>query len=85
MRIPSFHRILLNFTQKMGVQLNPFIQDDINTYYLINGTLMKTYKVKNNPDALNYPLKEWERGKSASELFSIALWKVSFFMEKTIA
>ncbi|XP_035240734.1 L-amino-acid oxidase isoform X1 [Anguilla anguilla] len=83
MRIPSFHRILLNFTQKMGVQLNPFIQDDINTYYLINGTLMKTYKVKNNPDALNYPLKEWERGKSASELFSIALWKIRDDLKKS--
>ncbi|KAJ8368222.1 hypothetical protein SKAU_G00082500 [Synaphobranchus kaupii] len=83
MRIPSFHRILLNFTQKMGIQLNTFIQEDINTYYLINGSLLKTYKVKNNPDALNYPLKEWERGKSASELFSMALWKIREDLKKS--
>ncbi|XP_061072606.1 L-amino-acid oxidase isoform X2 [Conger conger] len=76
MRIPSFHKILLNFIKKLGIQLNTFIEEDINTYYLINGSLLKTYKVKNNPDALKYPLEAWERGKSASELFSMALWKI---------
>ncbi|XP_029628727.1 L-amino-acid oxidase isoform X1 [Salmo trutta] len=76
MRIPSFHKILLSFALKMGLGLNPFIQDDINTYYYVNGLLQKTYTVKENPDVLNYPLTDKERGKSAGQLFDLALWKI---------
>ncbi|KAK2847495.1 hypothetical protein Q5P01_010494 [Channa striata] len=76
MRIPSFHKILISFISKLQIPLNLFIQDDINTYYLINGILHKTYAVENNPGVLNYSLNERERGKSAAQLFSQALWKV---------
>ncbi|XP_070761751.1 L-amino-acid oxidase [Enoplosus armatus] len=76
MRIPSFHKILLSFAAKLQLSLNHFIQDDINTYYLVNGVLQKTYAVENNPGVLNYSLNESERGKSAAQLFSQALWKV---------
>ncbi|XP_033953773.1 L-amino-acid oxidase-like [Pseudochaenichthys georgianus] len=76
MRIPSFHKILLSFVSKLQISLNPFIQDDINTYYLINGVLQKTTAVENNPGVLNYSLNESERGKSAAQLFSETLWKV---------
>ncbi|KAG7479145.1 hypothetical protein JOB18_019147 [Solea senegalensis] len=76
MRIPSFHKILLSVASKLKVSLNRFIEDDINTYYLVNGVLHKTYTVENNPGVLNYSLNESERGKSAPQLFSQALWKV---------
>ncbi|KAL7401020.1 hypothetical protein ABVT39_021527 [Epinephelus coioides] len=76
MRIPSFHKILLSFASKLQIPLNPFIQDDINTYFLVNGLLHKTYTVENNPAVLNYSLNQRERGKSAAQLFSEALWKV---------
>ncbi|XP_051719690.1 L-amino-acid oxidase isoform X2 [Ctenopharyngodon idella] len=77
MRIPSFNRILLNFARKsLGLEFGPFKQDDENTFYLINGFRYKTYTVKQNPDVLNYPVYDWERGKSASQLFNIALGKL---------
>uniref|UniRef100_A0A3B4V6D2 Amine oxidase n=2 Tax=Seriola dumerili TaxID=41447 RepID=A0A3B4V6D2_SERDU len=76
MRIPSFHKILLSFASKLKISLNHFIQDDINTYYLVNGVLQKTYAVENNPDVLNYTVTDRERGMSAAKLFSQALWKV---------
>ncbi|XP_027881465.1 L-amino-acid oxidase isoform X1 [Xiphophorus couchianus] len=76
MRIPSFHKILLSFISKLKIPLNSFIQDDINTYYLVNGGLHKTYTVENNPSVLNYSLHDREKGKSAAELFSQTLWKV---------
>ncbi|XP_013887416.1 L-amino-acid oxidase [Austrofundulus limnaeus] len=76
MRIPSFHKILLSLISKLQIPLNRFIQDDINTYYLVNGLLHKTYSVENNPSVLNYSLNDRERGKSAAELFSQTLWKV---------
>lgn len=71
-------RILLSFLSKLQISINRFIQDDINTYYLVNGVLQKTYAVENNPALLNYSLAERERGRSAAQLFSQALWKVSF-------
>ncbi|XP_041796276.1 L-amino-acid oxidase isoform X1 [Chelmon rostratus] len=82
MRIPSFHKILLSFASKLQVSLNHFIQDDINTYYLVNGVLQRTYAVENNPGVLNYSLNERERGKSAARLFSEALWKVRDDLKK---
>ncbi|KAM8903766.1 L-amino-acid oxidase isoform 2-T3 [Spinachia spinachia] len=75
MRIPSFHKILLSFASKLKVSLNPFIQHDVNTYYLINGVRHKTGAVGDTPDLLNYSLSEGERGKSAAQLFSQTLWK----------
>ncbi|KAM9732717.1 L-amino-acid oxidase isoform 1-T1 [Menidia menidia] len=76
MRIPSFHKILLTVISKLKISLNRFIQDDINTYYLVNGNLHKTYAVQNNPGVLNYSLNDRERGMSAAELFGQTLWKV---------
>uniref|UniRef100_H3DA51 Amine oxidase n=1 Tax=Tetraodon nigroviridis TaxID=99883 RepID=H3DA51_TETNG len=76
MRIPHFHKILLSFASKLRLSLNHFIQDDINTYYLVNGILQRTYAVESNPGLLNYSLAEGERGRSAAQLFSQALWKV---------
>lgn len=64
-------------TAKLGLKLNKFTEEDINTYYYINGQRHKTYKVKDDPDVLNYPVREDEKGKSASKLFSDSLWKVS--------
>ncbi|XP_078102997.1 L-amino-acid oxidase isoform X1 [Sander vitreus] len=82
MRIPSFHKILLSFASKLQISLNHFIQDDINTYYLVNGVLQKTYAVENNPGVLNYSLHERERGMSAAQLFSQTLWKVKDDLKK---
>ncbi|KAM6932110.1 L-amino-acid oxidase [Lycodopsis pacificus] len=76
MRIPSFHKILLSLASKLQISLNPFIQSDVNTYYFINGVRQKTGAVGKNPNVLNYSVSEAERGKSAAQLFSQALWQV---------
>ncbi|XP_027029761.1 L-amino-acid oxidase [Tachysurus fulvidraco] len=81
MRIPSFHWILRNFTAKLGLKLNKFIEEDINTYYYVNGLLHRTYKVKQNPDVLNYSVSDQEKGKSASELFNQSLWKIREYLK----
>ncbi|GAA6078545.1 L-amino-acid oxidase, partial [Tachysurus ichikawai] len=81
MRIPSFHWILRNFTAKLGLKLNKFIEEDINTYYYINGLRHKTYKVKQNPDVLNYSVSDQEKGKSASELFNQSLYKIREYLK----
>ncbi|KAI3375921.1 hypothetical protein L3Q82_003769 [Scortum barcoo] len=76
MRIPSNHHIVRWFAKELGVKLNKFIMDDINTFYFVHGQLKKTYSVKVNPDILKYKLPKRERGKSADELLQQALQKV---------
>ncbi|KAG9265426.1 L-amino-acid oxidase-like [Astyanax mexicanus] len=82
MRIPWFHKILMSLVSKMGLKLNPFIEENNNTYYYINGLLEKTYKVIANPDVLNYDVDEQEKGKSASQIFDMTLWKIRDDMKK---
>lgn len=77
-----FHRILLSFAAKLQLSLNPFIQDDVNTYYYVNGVLQKTYAVENSPDVLRYNVTDSEKGKSAAQLFSDALWKVCALLHR---
>ncbi|XP_076581211.1 L-amino-acid oxidase-like [Chaetodon auriga] len=76
MRIPSFHRIVRWFAEELGVKLNKFIMENINTFYLVHGLRKRTYSVKANPDILKYNLPKSERGKLPDELLQQALQKV---------
>ncbi|XP_072232065.1 L-amino-acid oxidase-like [Leuresthes tenuis] len=73
MRIPSTHLILHYYINKLGLELNDFIMDDDNTFVLVNGKKHKVLDVKDNPDILNYNLRENERNKSANQLLEEAL------------
>uniref|UniRef100_A0A8C8A1Y1 Amine oxidase n=1 Tax=Oryzias sinensis TaxID=183150 RepID=A0A8C8A1Y1_9TELE len=76
MRIPSFHEIVLNITEKLNVSLNTFTMVDNKTYYLTNGVKATTKEVTTNPEVLTYNVTENERHKSADELLQMALKKV---------
>uniref|UniRef100_A0A3B4XDN4 Amine oxidase n=2 Tax=Seriola lalandi dorsalis TaxID=1841481 RepID=A0A3B4XDN4_SERLL len=76
MRIPNFHHIVRWFAKELGVKLNEFIMEDLNTFYLVHGLRKRTYAVKANPDILKYNLNKSERGKLAEELLQRALQKV---------
>lgn len=70
------NRLVQWFAEKLDVKLNKFIMDDLNTFYLVNEQLKRTYGVKADPDILKYELPEGERGKSAEQLLQEALQKV---------
>uniref|UniRef100_A0A3Q3WZR9 Amine oxidase n=1 Tax=Mola mola TaxID=94237 RepID=A0A3Q3WZR9_MOLML len=76
MRIPSFHHIVRWFANNLGVKLNKFIMEDINTFYLVQGMRNKVYAVKANPDILKYQVARSEKGKSPDQLLQRALQKV---------
>ncbi|KAM8897651.1 L-amino-acid oxidase-like isoform 2-T3 [Spinachia spinachia] len=76
MRIPRSHRIVRWFAAKLGVKLNKFNMEDINTFYLVHGLRKRTYAVKADPDILKYKVPRGERGMSADELLQRALQKV---------
>lgn len=74
--ISSLHSIVRWYAKELGVKLNKFIMDDINTFYLVHGLRKKTYAVNANPDILKYKLPKSERGMSANQLLQQALQKV---------
>lgn len=69
-------RLVREFIRQFQLKLNPFIQTDENTWYLVNGTRVRAKEVKRNPNILKYPVKPSERGKSADQLYREALGKV---------
>ncbi|NXX80622.1 OXLA oxidase, partial [Urocolius indicus] len=75
MRLPKKHRLVHEFIKQFGLKLNPFIQEDANTWYLLNGTRTRAEEVTRNPDVLNYPVKPSEKGKSANQLYRETLNK----------
>ncbi|KAK5893097.1 hypothetical protein CgunFtcFv8_006002 [Champsocephalus gunnari] len=81
MRIPSFHHIVRWFAKELGVKLNPFIMEDVNTFILVNGLLKKTSAVKADPNILEYNVWDSERGKSADQLMQGALQKVRDYVK----
>ncbi|KAM3598696.1 uncharacterized protein V6R79_021483 [Siganus canaliculatus] len=76
MRIPSHHKIVRRFVEKLGVPLNEFIMDHPKTFYFVNDMRARTQAVKENPDILNYKVNITEQGKSADELVQEALQAV---------
>uniref|UniRef100_A0A3B4XDI8 Amine oxidase n=1 Tax=Seriola lalandi dorsalis TaxID=1841481 RepID=A0A3B4XDI8_SERLL len=84
MRIPNFHHIVRWFAKELGVKLNEFIMEDLNTFYLVHGLRKRTYAVKANPDILKYNLNKSERGKLAEELLQRALqkFKITEYLEE---
>uniref|UniRef100_A0A8C4TBE7 Interleukin 4 induced 1 n=1 Tax=Erpetoichthys calabaricus TaxID=27687 RepID=A0A8C4TBE7_ERPCA len=70
MRIPTFHKILLTFIEKLHLTLNSFIEKDINSWYYINGILKRTRVVDIDPDVLNYTVYHHEKGKTVEQLYN---------------
>ncbi|NXF84032.1 OXLA oxidase, partial [Sclerurus mexicanus] len=75
MRLPGKHRLVREFIRQFDLKLNPFIQRDNNTWYLVNGVRARAWEVDRNPNILNYRVKPSERGKSAGQLYREALDK----------
>ncbi|XP_030324590.1 L-amino-acid oxidase [Calypte anna] len=75
MRLPSKHRLVHEYIRQFGLKLNPFLQNDPNTWYLVRGTRARTKDVDRNPDVLNYPVRPSEKGKSATQLYRETLGK----------
>ncbi|CAL8376829.1 unnamed protein product [Boreogadus saida] len=54
MRIPSSHQIVRSCATRLNVSLSTFVMDDPNTFYLVNGQLVKTSMADKNPALLKY-------------------------------
>uniref|UniRef100_A0A8C4SQP8 Interleukin 4 induced 1 n=1 Tax=Erpetoichthys calabaricus TaxID=27687 RepID=A0A8C4SQP8_ERPCA len=77
MRIPASHKIVLTFVMKFGLKYIPFIQNNPNTWFYVNGVKKRNKEVLKNPDILGYGVSDWERGKLPSVLLEESFAKVS--------
>ncbi|NWW74232.1 OXLA oxidase, partial [Climacteris rufus] len=75
MRLPGKHRLVRELIRQFNLKLNPFIQQDNNTWYFLKGARVRAEEVERNPDVLNYPVEPSERGKSAEQLYREVLDK----------
>ncbi|MBA2176087.1 flavin monoamine oxidase family protein [Halobacillus locisalis] len=69
MRIPSNHKLVMEYIHKFRLPVNPFFNTNPNDLIYANHVLTTRKYYELNPDVLEYPLKQSERGKTAQELF----------------
>ncbi|XP_039621096.1 L-amino-acid oxidase-like isoform X2 [Polypterus senegalus] len=83
MRIPASHKIVLTFVMKFGLKYIPFIQNNPNTWFYVNGVKKRNKEVLENPDILGYGVSDWERGKLPSVLLKESFAKVRDDLKKS--
>jgi monoamine oxidase len=82
MRIPESHDLTLEYIKKFGLNLNVFInRTDVDILY-INGIKTRLNIFERYPDLLNFPVAPNEKGKSAEDLFNLALQPIVDFINK---
>ncbi|WP_226673778.1 flavin monoamine oxidase family protein [Rossellomorea aquimaris] len=69
MRIPDNHLLVFEYIRKFNLRYQPFQNSSPRDLLLVNNILVTREQYEENPDILNYPLPEDEKGKTASELF----------------
>lgn len=69
MRIPDNHRLVFEYIRKFKLAFQPFQNSSSKDLFLVNNILVTRKQYEADPDILQYPLPESERGKTASELF----------------
>jgi monoamine oxidase len=69
MRIPDNHKLVFEYIRKFNLPYQEFINNSPRDLLLVNNILTTREQYEKNPDILQYPLPEEERGKTASELF----------------
>ncbi len=75
MRIPEEHYLTLSLIQQLGLEVKKFIQNSDGQFY-IKETLFNKSNARNEIDKVGYKLTKGEVGKTADELFALAIGKV---------
>ncbi|PFA67128.1 amine oxidase [Bacillus sp. AFS015802] len=69
MRIPDNHQLVFEYIKRFNLPFQPFQNSTPRDLILVNNRLVTRKQYEENPDILQYPLPEEEKGKTASELF----------------
>lgn len=82
MRIPSIHLLVLEYIKKFNLPIEEFINSTPNDIIYVNGVRTIQSSYEDNPDILNFPTAQSEKGKTAEELAKYSLEPVTSFIEK---
>lgn len=73
MRIPNYHRLVHAYIKKFALKLHPFINETPEDIILVNNIRTTREAYEANPDILNFPLPDHEKGKTADQLLQEAI------------
>jgi monoamine oxidase len=73
MRIPDTHVLVFEYIRRFKLRTNKFINSTPNDLVFVNNVLTTSAYYEKNPDILGFPVQEWEKGKTATELFLAAV------------
>ena len=75
MRLPSTYQLILHLIEEYGLKKHTFINHDIkgNNFVAVNGIKVTRKQYEADPDILNWPLEDSEKGKTAEKLWSAAI------------
>lgn len=73
MRFPETHELVKEYTKKFNLPTNRFINTSQNDLLNVNGILATAAYYEKHPDVFQFPLPQEEQGKTARELFLIAV------------
>ena len=82
MRIPHTHYLTLEYIKKFHLSVNRFINSTPNDIIYARGIKTRLKFYKQNPDILGFPVAPHERGKTASELLTLAIKPVTDFINQ---
>jgi len=82
MRIPEMHDLVFEYIRKFGLPVNPFINSTPEDFIYVNGIQTRAKIYERDPDILKYPVAPSERGKTAEQLFNMAVQPIVDFINK---
>lgn len=82
MRIPHSHFLTLEYINKFGLTVNPFINRTPLDILYVNGIKTRLTIFERNPSILNFPIAPNERGKSAEDLWKLAIQPIIDFINQ---
>ncbi|WP_370527032.1 flavin monoamine oxidase family protein [Thermoactinomyces sp. CICC 23799] len=82
MRIPNTHHLTLEYIRKFGLMLRPFVNSTPNDLIFVNNVLVRLKEYERNPDVLRFPVNDFEKGKTISDLLNLAVSPITQFIEE---
>ncbi|UZD14993.1 flavin monoamine oxidase family protein [Virgibacillus natechei] len=73
MRIPDDHFLVAEYIRRFHLRTNRFINTSPHDLIFVNNVRTTLASYDQNPDIIEFPVKNWEKGKTATELFLLAV------------
>jgi monoamine oxidase len=82
MRIPRTHDLTLEYCQRFGLELKPFVMGNPNGLVFVGGERMTMEEANRHPERLPFELDEHERGRNADELWEGAIAELRVIVDE---